>query len=181
MFRHKHKIYSQYLIFVRMAVDDKPIFTENQYLGRDRGWMSVRLILALFCFLAYWINIDRTNEGKLFLIVGIAIVLGSVVMMYMLHYRITVRPGSLVLSGLWTTRLIKIDLQSIRDVKAKPYSTFFINNPVYNLHQKGKIRFYAGGKDAVWLTDKDGLIYIIGSQRSKELMRSIQQARNAHH
>ena len=65
---------------------DNPIFLENQYLGRDRGWMSVRLILALFCFIAYWINIDRTNEGQLFLIVGIAILLGSVLMMYMLHY-----------------------------------------------------------------------------------------------
>ena len=75
--------------------------------------------------------------------------------------------------------MIKIDLQGIQEVKAKPYSSFFINNPVYNLHQKGKIRFYAGGKDAVWLTDKDGLIYIIGSQRSKELMRAILEAQQS--
>lgn len=156
---------------------DKPLYLENQFLGRDRGWTSVRLILALFCFVAYWLNMDRGNEKQLFLITGIAILLTSILMMYMLHYRITVRPGNLTLSGLWTTRLIKIDLQSIIDVKAKPYSSFFVNNPVYNLHQKGKIRFYAGGKDAVWLTDKDGLIYIIGTQRSKELLRAILDAK----
>lgn len=156
---------------------DKPLYLENQYLGRDRGWLSVRLILALFCFLAYYINIDRAVDSQLFFIVGSAIVIGSVGMMYVLHYRITVEPGSLVLSGLWTTRLVKIDLHSIRSVEARPYSSFFVNNPVYNLHQKGKIRFYAGGKDAVWLTDKDGLIYIIGSQRSKELVTAIRNAK----
>lgn len=156
---------------------DKPIYIENQFLGRDRGWLSVRLILALFCFVAFYINLDRAVDSQLFFIVGAAIVFGSVAMMYVLHYRITVQPGSLLLSGLWTTRLVKIDLQSIRSVEAKPYSSYFINNPVYNLHQKGKIRFYAGGKDAVWLTDKDGLVYIIGSQRSKELVSAIQVAK----
>jgi hypothetical protein len=39
-----------------------------------------------------------------------------------------------------------------------------INNPVYNLHKKGTIRFYSYGKYAVKLTDKDGLVYLIGSQ-----------------
>src|SRR3546814_5330861 len=58
------------------------------------------------------------------------------------------------LSGLWTTRLVKIDLNSITKVERKPYSKFFINNSVYNLHQKGRVKFYAGGKDAVWLTDR---------------------------
>lgn len=156
---------------------EKPLYLENQYLGRDRGWLSVRLILALFCFIAYYLNMDSAIDSQLFFIVGTAIVIGSVAMMYMLHYRITVNPGSLVLSGLWTTRLVKIDLRSIRSVEAKPYSSFFVNNPVYNLHQKGKIRFYAGGKDAVWLTDKDGLVYIIGTQRSKELVSAINQAK----
>lgn len=159
-------------------MESKTIFVENQYLGRDRGWVIVRLILALFCFLAFYINIDRVIDRQLFFIVGAAIVLGSIVMMYLLHYRITVNPGHIVLSGLWTTRLVKIELKSIVKVEALPYSTFFVNNPVYNLHQNGKIRFYAGGKDAVWLTDRDGLIYIIGSQKSKELARAIHEAKN---
>lgn len=156
---------------------EKPIFLENQYLGRDRGWLSVRLILALFCFLAYYINIDRSTDSQLFFIAGSAIVLVSVGMMYMLHYRIVVRSGSLVISGLWTTRLVKIDLRNLKAVEAKPYSSFFVNNPVYNLHQKGKIRFYAGGKDAVWLTDQDGLVYIIGTQRQKEFLRAVLKAK----
>lgn len=155
----------------------KPLFLENQYLGRDRSWLSVRLILALFCFVAYYINRDREVDSQLFFIVGTVIVAGSIGMMYMLHYRILVSPGNLVISGLWTTRLVKIDLDSIRKIESKAYSTFFINNPVYNLHQRGKIRFYAGGKNAVWLTDKDGLVYIIGTQHSKELVSAINKAK----
>lgn len=97
-------------------------------------------------------------------------------MMYMIHFRIIVNESSILLSGLWTARLVKIDVNSISKIKVKPYSTFLVNNPVYNLHQKGKIRFYAGGHDAVWITDRDGLIYIIGSQRANEFAKAIGKA-----
>lgn len=162
-------------------MEEQPIYTENQYLGRDRGWVSVRLVLALFCFAAYYINIERENESQLFLLVGSAVLVVSIVMMYMLHYRITVVENSVRLSGLWTTRLVKIDLNSIVSVERKPYSNFFINNSVYNLHQKGRIKFYAGGKDAVWLTDRDGLVYIIGTQRQVEFEQAILKAKGTKH
>jgi hypothetical protein len=79
------------------------------------------------------------------------------------------------LSGLWTTKLVKIDLNSIVNVEKKPYSPYLLNNPVYNLHQKGEIRFYAGGKDAVSLTDRDGLVYIIGTQCQDEFEKAIRK------
>lgn len=160
-------------------MENSQIYLENQYLGRDRGWVSVRLVLALFCFLAYYLNSEHEANSRLFLVAGFAILLISIALMYMLHYRIVVNKNSVLLSGLWTTRLVKIDINSIGDVVLKPYSSFLVNNPVYNLHQKGKIRFYAGGKDAVWITDRDGLIYIIGSQRAKELFDAVQLARKA--
>lgn len=152
-------------------------FTENQYLGRDRSWVSVRLLLALFCFLAYFLNIEHEQNNRLFLVAGSGILLVSIGMMYMVHYRIVVNDNSILLSGLWTARLVKIDLNSIAKVELKPYSSFLVNNPVYNLHQKGKIRFYAGGKEAVWVTDRDGLIYIIGSQRAVEFFEAVKKAR----
>ena len=154
----------------------KVIYIENQFLGRDRGWLSVRLLLALSCFVAYYINIEQEQNSRLFLVAGSVIILVSVIMMYVLHYRITVTQSSIQLSGLWTARLVKIDLNSVVKYESRPYSTFLVNNPVYNLHQKGKIRFYAGGKEAVWVTDRDGLIYIVGSQRPSELVNAIRSA-----
>jgi len=78
------------------------------------------------------------------------------------------------LDGLWTSRKIKIDTGSIISVKKVQYSKYFLNRSVYNLHIKGTIRFYTRGTDAVELTDKDGLVYLIGSQKAEELTRVIQ-------
>lgn len=159
-------------------MENRQLYIENQYLGRDRGWVSVRLLLALFCFFAYYLNSEHEINSRLFLVAGSVILLVSIGMMYMLHYRTQVVEKSILISGLWTARLVKIDINSISKVELKPYSKFLVNNPVYNLHQKGKIRFYAGGKDAVWITDRDGLIYIIGSQRANELYEAIKKARS---
>ena len=148
-------------------------FIEKQYLGRDYSRISVRLVLALFCFAAYFITERREENAALFLVVGCGILVVSVIMMFLLHFKITVRNQSIVLDGLWTTKMVKIDLNSIVKVERVPYSSYIINNPVYNLHQKGTVRFYAGGKDAVKLTDKDGLSYIIGTQSPSELELSI--------
>lgn len=161
-----------------MEEQNKPLFVENQYLGRDRVWVSVRLIMALFCFAAYYVSSDRERNNQLFLLVGCIIILVSVIMMYMLHYRITVVNKSVILQGLWTTRLVKIDLNSIVKVESAQYSPYLINSPVYNLHQKGKIRFHAGGKCAVWLTDRDGLVYVVGTQHANDLTQAILKAKD---
>ncbi len=157
-------------------MEKETLFIESQYLGRGRTWLRVRLLLALFCFIGYYLNIDHESNNRLFLVAGSVIIFVSIIMMYMLHFRITVNEGGILLSGLWTARLVKIDIKSIAKVEIKSYSAFFVNNPVYNLHQKGKIRFYAGGKDALWITDRDGLIYIIGSQRVSEFAQAVKKA-----
>ena len=151
----------------------EPSFTEKQYLGRDFNRISIRVVMIIFCFAAYFVTENRDRDGDLFLIVGFAILIASVCMLFMVHYRTTVQNKSIILDGLWTTRLIKIDLNSIVNVQKRPYSSYLLNNPVYNLHQKGQIRFYAGGKDAVSLTDRDGLEYIIGTQYPEDFEKAI--------
>lgn len=153
--------------------ENRVAFLEKQYLGRDYGRISIRMVLALFCFGAYYLSGSQGQNAELFLVVGFGILIGSVIMMFILHYKTTVYNKSIVLNGIWTTKMVKIDLNSIVKVEAVPYSSFMINNPVYNLHQKGTVRFYAGGKDAVRLTDRDGLRYIIGTHRQTELELSI--------
>ncbi|MGO1242535.1 MAG: hypothetical protein ACTJHT_02915 [Sphingobacterium sp.] len=152
------------------------LFQEKQYLGRDATWISVRLILVLFCFIASYLNIEHLPSQQLFFIVGVGVIIVSMIMIYMVHYKTVVDGKFLILSGLWSSKLVKIDLFNIKKVELKPYSTFIFNNPVYNLHKNGKIRFYSGGKDAIWLTDKDGLVYIIGSHKAEELARAVQEA-----
>jgi hypothetical protein len=68
---------------------------------------------------------------------------------------------------------VKIDLNSIVKAEIGQYSRYLFNNPVYNLHSKGAIRFYTSGNDAIHLTDRDGLLYIIGSRHANEFLRAI--------
>ena len=158
-------------------MSEQYLFQEKQYLGRDATWISVRMILALFCFVAYYLNLENMSSRQLFLIVGTGVIVVSVIMIYMVHYKTEVTGKFLILSGLWSSKLVKIDLYNIAKVELKPYSSFIFNNPVYNLHKGGKIRFYSGGKDAIWLTDKDGLTYIIGSHKPEELAQAVMEAK----
>lgn len=155
-------------------MDNTVLFEENQYLGRDKAWVSVRLILALFCFIAFYITSENDLiSQQIFFGVGCLILVITVVMMYMIQFRTLVKKHHIIISGLWSSRLVKINLSNIQKVEKKPYSKFFFNNPVYNLHKNGHIRFYAEGNDAVWITEKNGLTYIIGTQKQDELFRVI--------
>lgn len=157
-------------------MDDKPVFTEKQYLGREWIPVTIRLVLAACCFAAYTFNFftDEQNKADILALVGMGIIVISVIMGFLLHYRTRVQNKSVLIDGLWTTRLVKIDLNGVVKAEKGEYSRYLFNNPVYNLHSKGSIRFFTSGKYAIYLTDRDGLVYIIGSQHADELLRAIQ-------
>ena len=174
-------------------MSDKVLFEEKQYLGSNRYSILRRIVLALFCFIAYYwsenpkpvevsgITIvaypveDIPNSGQLFFLMGVVILVLSCLMVFVLHIHTTVTPHSIIIDGLWTSRKVKIDLNTITSAKVIRYSKYFFKRPVYNLHFKGKIRFFTSGNEAVELTDRDGLVYRIGSQRASELEAVIQE------
>lgn len=156
-------------------MSEKTPFIEKQYLGREFIPITIRLVLAMFCFAAYVFTDERERNGDLFPIIGFAIIIISIIMGFLLHFKTIVENKSLILDGLWTTRRVKIDLNSIVKVEKGTYSRYLFNNPVYNLHTKGTIRFYTAGNDAIHLTDRDGLLYIIGSRHPNELYRAIKE------
>lgn len=156
---------------------EKPVFVEKQYLGREWIPVTIRLVLAVFCFAAYTFDFfsDEQNKSEVLAVVGFGIIIISIIMGFLLHFRTRVYNQSILIDGLWTTRLVKIDLNSIVKVEKGKYSRYFLNNPVYNLHQKGTIRFYTSGNEAIHLTDRDGLVYIIGSRHADEFLRAINE------
>jgi len=149
-------------------------FIEKQYLGLNKTSLTRRMTLAIFCFAAYYWRENHDKSGELYFFLGIAIMIISILLLFVLHFKTQVKNGSIILDGLWTSRKIKIDTISIVSAKKVEYSKYFLNRAVYNLHLKGTIRFYTRGADAVELIDKDGLVYLIGSQKAEELTRVIQ-------
>jgi hypothetical protein len=156
-------------------MSDKPVFVEKQYLGREWIPITIRLVMAMFCFAAYFFTDVQERNSDLLPIVGFSIITISVIMGFLLNFRTRVQNKSVLLDGLWTTRLVKIDLNSIVKAEKGTYSRYFFNNPVYNLHKKGTIRFFTSGNDAIHLTDRDGLVYIIGTQHVNEFLRAVQE------
>ena len=151
-------------------------FEEKQFLGYNKLSFFRRIVFTIFCFSAYYWSEEQNKSGDLFFIMGISILVISALLILVLHFHTKVLNGSIVLDGLWTARKVKIDLSSIEKVRKSEYSRFFFNKSVYNLHRKGTIRFYTRGKECVELVDKDGLIYLIGSQRIDELTKVLEEA-----
>jgi hypothetical protein len=156
-------------------MEQKNFFLEKQYIGRDYIRIAIRLVMAAFCFGVYVYERDRDNTVDLFLVVGFGIIGVSIILLFLIQYKTIVENKTVILSGLWTAKKVKIDLNNIVSVKKSDYSNFIFNNPVYNLHKKGTIRFYSSGKDAIILTDRDGLEYFIGTQRPNEMYLVIKE------
>jgi hypothetical protein len=157
-------------------MQNNPIYNERQFLGRNVYWLNFRLVLAMFCFLAY----SFSHQGEdLFLVVGISILIISIGMSFLTHFHTRVYDTYLTMDSLWTTRLVKIEFNALKSVEKVKYGRYILHNPVYNQHLKGTIRFYTYGKQALKLTDKDGLEYIIGTQNQDELFRIIDTAISA--
>ena len=166
-------------------MQDKILSEEKQYIGYNKWAILWRTVLASFCFLLYYwsenpkpvdvsgIEIPASpvgqDSGHLFFLMGLFIMVLSLVLIFILHIHTIVINNNIILNGLWTSRKVKIDLSSIIEVKKVQSSTFILNPPIYNLHFKNKIYFFTQGNDAIELTDKDGLKYSIGSQKSDEL------------
>lgn len=158
---------------------NKYAFFEKQYIGRDYIRICIRLVMAAFCFAAYVYERDRDNTQDLFLVVGFGIIGVSILLLFLIQYKTTIDQKKIIIDGLWSAKKVVIDLNSIVKVRKDTYSSYLFNNPVYNLHRKGSIRFYSSGKDAVVLTDSDGLEYYIGTQRPNEMYLVIQQEMKA--
>jgi hypothetical protein len=130
-------------------VEEKSLYEEKQYLGDNSLSMMRRLLLSLFSFGLYWWKVQNDRNGDLFFWLGVGIIIISVMLRFVLHMKINVYSRSIILDGLWTTRKVKIDLNNIIKVEHVKYSKYHFNNPVFNLHLKGTVRFYTGGNDAI--------------------------------
>lgn len=154
---------------------EQPLFEEKQYLGYNQLSMVWRLSLALFCFGLYWWKKQHGQNGDLFFLLGIIIIVISILLLFVLHMKISVFKNRIELDGLWTSRKVNIELKNIVKIERKKYSKYHLNNPVFNLHLKGLVRFYTGGNEAVEITSRSGEPYRIGTHRPKEFETILRQ------
>lgn len=165
---------------------DSPSFEEKQYHGLNRHSLVRRLLLAVFCFVAYYwsenpkpVNLElfrigeypgRDHSGQLFFILGLLILFLSALLLFILHMKTSVKAGAVFIDGILSARKVRVDLKGIASAKKIRLQPSIFNRPVYNLHSKGRVRFYTYGNEAVEMTTRDGLIYRIGTQKPDDLL-----------
>jgi hypothetical protein len=168
-----------------------PFFEEKQYHGLNKHSVVRRLLLSVFCFVTYYwsqnpkpVNLEifelgeypgRDNSGQLFFVLGLAVLFLSAVLLFILHMKTTVKEGAVFIDGSLSARKVRVDLKGIASAKKIRLRPSIFNRPVYNLHNKGRVRFYTYGNDAIEMTTRDGLIYRIGTQRPDELLGVLEQ------
>lgn len=163
------------------------LFEEKQYLGHNRLSIVIRTALAIFCLFSYYlsenshslyINIiiqNNSNSGFIFFIVGNCILILSAALTFVLHIETKVYENYILLEGFWTSRKIKIDLNTITSIKKTKLKRTILRRAVYNLHNMGVIKFYTSGQDFIELTDDADFTYKIGSQKAQELYNILKQ------
>jgi hypothetical protein len=163
------------------------LFEEKQYLGHNRLSIVIRTALAIFCLFSYYlsenshslyINIiiqNNSNSGFIFFILGNCILILSAALTFVLHIETKVYENYILLEGFWTSRKIKIDLNTITSIKKTKLKRTILRRAVYNLHNMGVIKFYTSGQDFIELTDDADFTYKIGSQKAQELYNILKQ------
>ena len=61
-------------------MSERSVFIEKQYLGREWIPITIRLVLAMFCFAAYFFTDERERNGDLLAVVGFVIITISIIL-----------------------------------------------------------------------------------------------------
>src|SRR6267378_3595355 len=109
-------------------------FEERQFLGFNRNGLVSRILIALFCFVAYYWSVNPKpvdvsgihigaypvdhipNSGALFFMLGLIILIISGILVFMPHMHTRIFENSMIIDGLWNSRKVKIDLNIITEV-----------------------------------------------------------------
>lgn len=170
-------------------------FSEKQYLGLNFFSIILRTLIALFCFVAYYwsenpnpVYTDIGNfrigsypakeipkSGEIFFLMGNAVLIFSVILIFIKHIKICITDKYLIIERLWSKTLIKIDLNTINYIKRVEIENVYLQRPIFNVHKNNVIKFYTNGDEAIELVDKDNMRYIIGTAKAGEMTIVIQE------
>ncbi|MBT3611658.1 MAG: hypothetical protein HN522_01775 [Flavobacteriales bacterium] len=75
-------------------------FIEKQYLGLNKMSLSRRISLAIFCLVAYYWRENHDKAGELYFFIGIGIMVISILLFFILHFKTQVINGMTLLATL---------------------------------------------------------------------------------
>jgi len=110
------------------------LFEERQYIGYNKHTLSLRLFLAIFCFVAYYFTDIPEVNGDLLFFLGIAILLISLILLFVTHIHTVINPQEIIIEGIMHSGKTRVPVNEMIKAEVTPYSRYIINYPVFNLH-----------------------------------------------
>ena len=168
-------------------------FREKQFLGYNQFYILIRLVLALFCFVAYYWSEnpkpvytvignfrigsypakDIPNSGELFFLMGIAIIVFSIMLMFIPHLKINGNKDQLTLVKFPSKKKIEIPLHEITFLRCKKLKGSLFLGTLFNNEKQGIKNFFTSGDYAVEITLNSGKRFLIGTNKPMELVNFV--------
>lgn len=150
-------------------------YFERQYLGFNRFGLVRRMVIAIFCFVFYFVSDESVLNRDLFFYIGLFVLALSAAALLLKHLETKIDGNKLILNGTMTSKQVEFDLTNLQAIEVLPYSRFLMNRPLFNLHRRGQLRFYTHGTMAVRFTLSDGQIVKLGTQRPEALKDALRK------
>ncbi len=149
-------------------------YHERQYLGFNRHGILRRMVVAVFCFVFYFVSASKEGNATMFFYLGLIVLIFSMAAMMITHLETKIEGTKLTLIGTLTHRTVELDLKGMHSLEAVPFSRFMLNRPLFNLHRDGAIHFYTHGKLSVQFVTANGTIVKLGTQHQTMLYKALE-------
>lgn len=154
-------------------------FEEKQYLGFNSYSLAFRMLLAIFCFIAFFYSENRMQNADILFLLGILILLLSIVLLFVKYIHISVDNENLTLRGMWKNQVVIVPLKDIRSAEKTIYNRYHLNYPAFKVNDTKRVKFYTNGRDAVKIILASGKELLVGTSRADELFRALKDTSNS--
>lgn len=153
------------------------LFKEKQHIGFNGFSILRRMVLAIFCFIAYYYSEGREENADLLFLLGIILLVVSVLLLFIVHLKTYIYQDKIVVKGLFSSKVITIQMNDIKEFEMINYPGSLLEPYTFNLHGEGQIKFYTHGNYAMKLVTQDGNNYIIGTNKPIEFLSILNKSK----
>jgi hypothetical protein len=170
-------------------------YFERQFLGQNKLYIIIRLMLMLFCFIGYYwsenpkpvytqignIRIgsypakDLPNSGELFFILGIFLLLLSLLLMFIPHITISSENKVLRISRFANKNHYLISFSDITHARVIHLRNHLFLRPSFSMHPVESTRFFTAENTAIELQTSSKTRILLATQRPGELLALLRE------
>jgi len=154
------------------------LFKENQNVGFNGFSILRRMVLAIFCFIAYYYSEGREENADLLFLLGIILLIVSGILLFIVHLRTRIDETKVLIKGLLSSKSIQIKKDDIIEYELINYPGGLFEPYTFNLHNDGMIKFYTHGNYAMKIITKDNNTFVIGTNKPIEFIAALKKLKS---